>query len=92
MNQQGFCIFINTFCQGPVPSVLGEGDRPFVFATRVEAEREIADYAILRLHQFMVGQRDFEDAITIEEYVVEVDVLPDGSITDEDGNHFDKCG
>jgi hypothetical protein len=88
MSTPGFCIFINTFCQGPVPSVFGEGDRPFVFATRVEAEREIAEYAILRLHQFMVGQRDFEDAITIEEYVVEVRVLPDGSITDEDGNHF----
>ena len=45
-----------------------------------QAEREIADYAILRLHQFMVGARDFEDAITIEEYVVEVDVFPDGTI------------
>lgn len=38
----------------------------------------------------MVGERDFEDAITIEEYIVEVDVGPDGSITDEDGNHFFK--
>ena len=88
MKQQGFCVFINTSCQGAVPSVLGEADRPLVFATRVEAEREIAEYAILRLHQFMVGQRDFEDAITIEEYVVAVAVLPDGSVTDEDGNHF----
>jgi hypothetical protein len=88
MSTPGFCVFINTFCQGPVPSILGEGDRPFVFATRVEAEREIAEYAILRLHQFMVGARDFEDATTIEEYVVEVDVLPDGSIIDESDNHF----
>jgi len=55
MNRQGFCIFINTFCQGAVPSVLDENDRPIVFATRVEAEREIAEYAILRPHQFMVG-------------------------------------
>ena len=88
MNRRGFCVFINTFCQGPVPSILSEGDRPLVFATRVEAEREIADYTILRLHQFLVGQRDFEDAITIDEYVVEVDVLPDGSITDESGHRF----
>ena len=36
----------------------------------------------------MVGQRDFDDAITIEEYIVEVEALPDGWITDEDGKHF----
>jgi len=88
MNRQGFCIFINTFCEGRVPSVLGEGDRPLVFPTRGEAEREIAEYTILRLHQFLVGGRDFEDAITVEEYVVEVEVLPDGSIIDEYGKHF----
>jgi len=63
-------------------------DRPLVFATRLEAEREIADYAITRLQQFMDGERDFDDAITIEEYIVEVDVWPDGSISDEEGNYF----
>ncbi len=92
MNRPGFCIFINTFFQGPVPSVLGEEDRPVVFATRLEAEREIVDFAMIRLQEFLDGQRDFEDAITVEEYILEVDVLPDGSISDEDGNHFDKCG
>jgi hypothetical protein len=92
MNPQGFCIFINTFFQGPVPSVLGEGDRPFVFPTRPEAEREIVEFAMIRLQEFLDGERDFDDATTIEEYIVEVDVLPDGSIIDEHGNHFDKCG
>ena len=88
MNTPGFCIFINTFCQGPVPSCYDGEDRPVVFATRLEAEREIADLAIIRLQQFMDGERDFEDAITIEEYIVEVDLWPDGSFTDENGNHF----
>jgi hypothetical protein len=38
--------------------------------------------------KFLAGERDFEDATTIEEYVVPVDLHPDGSITDEDGNTF----
>jgi hypothetical protein len=92
MTRRGFCIFINTFFQGPVPSVLGEENRPVVFGTRLEAEREIAEFAMIRLQQFLDGERDFEDAMTVEEYIVAVDVLPDGSILDEDGNHFDKCG
>ena len=84
----GFCIYIHTFFQGPVPTVLDETDKPCVFATEAEAHREIADYAIIRLEQFLNGERGFDDAITVEEYVVEVDVLPDGSITDAAGNHF----
>ena len=88
MNRPGFCIFINTLCEGSVPSVRGESDRPFVFDSRLEAEREIADFAITRLQEFLEGDRDFDDAMTVEEYVVEVDVLPDGSILTEDGGHF----
>ena len=41
-----------------------------------------------RLEQFLSGERDFDDAMTVEEYIVAVDVLADGSITDADGNHF----
>lgn len=96
MNRRGFCIFINTVFQGAVPSVtemkstdLGDApERICVFATQREAEREIADFMMTRLQQFLNGERDFDDAITIEEYVVEVDVLPDGRIVDADGNCF----
>jgi hypothetical protein len=87
MNRHGFCIFINTVFQGCVPSVFDD-DGPVVFPTRMEAEREIAEFAMIRLREFLDGQRDFDDAITVEEYVVEVDVLTNGSITDEHGNHF----
>lgn len=83
-----YCIFIDTLCEGTVPSVRTENDLPCVFATRVEAEREIADCMMIRLQQFMDGQRDFDDAITVEEYVVEVAVNSDGSIVDADGNQF----
>jgi hypothetical protein len=83
----GYCIFTPTFFQGPVPSVFGENDKVCIFTTETEAQREIVDNALIRLQQFLDGERDFDDAISIEEYIVKVDVLPDGSI-DSDGIHF----
>ena len=65
----------------------GEG-KYIVFETELEAQMEIVDNAITRLEQFQDGERDFDDAITVEEYVVPVTVHPDGVITDEDGNCF----
>ena len=87
MNRHGFCVFIHTLCQGAVPS-LYENDKLMIFATEVEAQREIADFAMERLQQFMNGERDFDDAISVEEYVMKVEVLPDGSVKDGHGNHF----
>ena len=96
MNQRGYCIFIHTLCQGRVPSVheskagdpLGTPASICVFATEREAQLEIADFMMTRLQEFMDGERDFEDAIETEEYVVAVMVQPDGSIIDEDGHRF----
>ena len=84
----GYCIYIDTFCQGPVPVLTGEDEKFIVFKTELEAQREIVDYAMIRLQQFLDGERDFDDAMTVEEYVVPVTVFPDGSFTDEDGNVF----
>jgi len=84
----GFCIYIDTLCQGPVP-VVSDGDGKYiVFEAESEAQREIVDNAMIRLQQFLDGERDFDDAITVEEYVVPVTVHPDGTITDEAGNCF----
>ncbi len=83
-----YCIFIDTLLEGTVPSVRGDKDLPCVFTTRVDAEREIADNMMTRLQEFIDGEREFEDAMTVEEYVVEVQVLPDGSVHDAEGNHF----
>lgn len=83
----GFCIYIDTFCQGPVPVVSDENGY-IVFATEEEAQREIVDHQMTRLRQFLDGGRDFADAITVEEYVVPVTVHPDGTITDETGRSF----
>jgi len=86
--RNGFCIYINTLCQGPVPVVTEGKGKYVVFKTELEAQREVADYAMTRLQQFLDGERDFDDAITVEEYVVPVTVHPDGTITDADGNCF----
>jgi hypothetical protein len=89
MNSKGFCIFINTFFGGTEPAVReGNDDHVCVFATRREAELEIVDNLQTRLQQFIDGEREFNDAIEVEEYIVEVDVLPDGSISTEDGSVF----
>ncbi len=59
-----------------------------VFETELEAQREIVDSLQIHLQQFLDGEREYEDAITVEEYVVPVTVHPDGTITDEDGRCF----
>lgn len=96
MNRRGYCIFVHTLCQGVVPNVKDSGpdgsERVCIFETELEAQREIASFMITRLEQFLEGERDFEDAITVEEYVVEVDVYPDGSFVDADGNCFGVGG
>lgn len=86
--KRAFCIFINTLGEGMVAAVRGNEGKPCVFTTRAEAEREIADNMMTRLQEFMDGERDFDDAMTVEEYVMEVDQMPDGSIVTEDGSTF----
>lgn len=88
-SKQGFCIYIDTFFQGPVP-VVSDDDGYIVFQTELEAQKEIVDNAMIRLQQFLDGERDFDDAITVEEYVVSVDVFSDGKIVDADGNIFNQ--
>jgi len=58
-DQTGYCIYINSFCEGPVPILKGGH-------VRGEAQKEIADYAITRLQQFLDGEMDFGDAISVE--------------------------
>ncbi len=86
--RDAYCIYINTVFQGAVP-VVSDGDgKCVVFDTELAAQREVVDHQMTRLQQFLDGERDFDDAITIEEYVVPVTVHPDGVIVDEDGGCF----
>jgi hypothetical protein len=86
--RSGFCIYIDTICQGAVPLVTDGEGKYVVFDTELEAQKEIVDNQMTRLQQFIDGERDFDDAITVEEYIVPVTVHPDGVITDADGNCF----
>jgi hypothetical protein len=96
MKRRGFCIFIDTVFESARPSVRGispnDGgsarDGIWIFPTELEAQREIADGMMTRLQEFLDGEREFEDAITVEEYVLEVAVSPDGSVQGKDGNCF----
>ena len=86
----GFAIFIPTISQGTMPACY-EGDYPVVFASELEAQREIADSQMIRLQQFIDGERDFEDAIYTDEFVLPVDVWLDRSISTEDGRIYGKA-
>ncbi|HEY4415448.1 MAG TPA: hypothetical protein VGO57_07125 [Verrucomicrobiae bacterium] len=90
MSHSAFCIFINTVCEGRIPAWHDENRMPVVYATEEAAQREIADDLMEKLQQFLNGERDFEDAIEIEDYILPVNVFPDGSIDDLEGNRFGK--
>ena len=82
---RAYCIFINTLAEGRVPSVRDEKGQPFVFKSEVEAQREIIENAMQRMTEFMRGEREFDDAITIEEYIQPVEILEDGRVVDGHG-------
>jgi len=69
-----------------------DSERVCIFPTELEAQREIADFMITRLQEFPDGEREFEDAVTVEEYIVAVDVFPDGTVVDANGNCFGMDG
>ena len=54
----GFCIYINTFCQGPVPLVTDGEGKYVVFTTEREAQLEIVDNLETRLQQLIAEQRE----------------------------------
>lgn len=85
----GFAIFCPTVFQGTMPACY-EGDYPVVFATEREGQLEIADNQLIRIQQFIDGERDFADAITTDEFVLPVKVWPDGSISTENGRKYGK--
>jgi hypothetical protein len=87
-SRKGYCIYTDTLCQGPVPVVSDEAGY-VVFESELEAQREIVDFMMVRLQQFLHGERDFEDAIHVEEYVVAVAIGPDGAITAQHGRTFE---
>jgi hypothetical protein len=83
---RGYGIFIDTFCEGSVPSVkeITDGNNAptiCIYPTEREAQLEIADYMMTRLQEFIDGERDFDDAVSLLEYVLEIEVSDCGKIT-----------
>lgn len=73
-----------------MPAWYDEGNLPVVYTTELEAQREIADNLMEHLQQFLDGEREFDDAITVEDFILPVDVWSDGSISIKDGSTFGK--
>lgn len=88
--RSGYTIFTRTICEGVVPAWYDERNLPVVYATELEAQREIADDLMEHLQQFLDGEREFEDAISTDDFILPVDVWPNGSISIEDGSTFGK--
>ena len=85
----GYAIFCPTVFQGTIPACY-EDEYPVVFPSELDAQREIADNQLIRIQQFLDGERDFGDAISTDEFVLPVDVFPDGRISTENGQIYGK--
>lgn len=73
-----------------MPACYDETGLPTIFPSETEAQREIADTQITRLREFLDGERDFDDAIAADEFVLPVAVWLDGSVSTENGRRFGK--
>jgi hypothetical protein len=73
-----------------VPAWYDERNYPVVYTTEIDAQREIAADLIEHLRQFLDGAREFDDAITVEDFILPVNVWPDGSVSTEDGRTFGR--
>jgi hypothetical protein len=83
-----YCIFMDTVCEGKIPAWRNESGGFLLHPTEREAQLEIADDIMERLFQFQHGERDFEDALTVEEFVEPVTTRDDGTFVDLDGNSY----
>jgi hypothetical protein len=74
--------------EGLQPTVMvSEGDSPFeplLFPTEREAQMEMADRMMSKLEEFIDGERDFDDAVALDEHVLEVVRRGDGKIFPKD--------
>ncbi len=91
-SRPAFSIFITTLCEGTIPAWYDEDGLPVTYATEREAQLEIVDDLRERLRQFIANERDFEDAIAVEDFILPVDVWHDGTISIEDGSVFGRRG
>jgi len=88
--RSGYAIFRSYLFQSTVPACYDETDFPVIYATELEAQREIADNQLTRIRGFLDSERDCADAIAIDEFVLPVNVWPDRRVSTKDGRLFGK--
>lgn len=88
-SRSGYCIFVDCVCGGMTPVWRDEAGKWVVYETKAEAQAEILDDFLERQRQFFDGEREFEDAMEIEDIICKVTRLSDGSVVDEWGRVFE---
>ena len=86
--RSGYCLLIQIVCEGVVPYERDGKGNPIVYDSLQDIQRVLVEGIIERMEEFLAGEREFTDAMTIEEYIAAVSVYPDGFVGDEDGNLF----
>lgn len=88
MAKNGYCIFVDTVCTGMTPVWRDEDGEWVVYETKAEAQAQILDDFLERLRQYLDGEREFDDAMEVEDIICKVERLSDGSVVDEFGRVF----
>lgn len=88
MNGTFYIVVGDSVVDGLQPTgMVAEGDSPFdhlLFPTEREAQLEMADRMMTKLGEFIEGERDFDDAIALDEHILEVVRSGDGKIFPKD--------
>jgi hypothetical protein len=77
---RGFCVFLDTICQGAVPVEHDGCGGPIVYGSREEAQRSIIEDIQEKLTLCREGSLCFEEAIAVDEYVQAVNIEADGTV------------
>ncbi len=75
-------------CEGKIPAWRSDSGGFLLHPSEREAQMEIADYSMIRIRQFQQCERDFDDALTVEEFIEPVITRADGTFVDLDGNSY----
>lgn len=86
--RSAFAIFQQTICDGVVPTWRDEQGFAVTYSTEREAQCEVAEMLVEQLKQFIAGEREFDDALTSGDFILPVEVWPDGTIQTETGLRF----
>ena len=79
---------MDTICEGKIPAWRNETGGFLLHSTERQAQLEIADYTMIRIRQFQQGERDFEDAFAVEDFIEPVTTRADGTFVDLDGKSY----